>query len=163
MPLLRRLAGSVTERLPAGSRGRRATLTRVVRSAWAATNRGDYEAMRAALHPDVEFVPPSRGEAALGFEPLYKGPDAVTRFVKEWKAGFARFRYEPREIADAGGRSFAVRLGMIAVMRDGGTEVRDEYGVVITLKRGRVIRQENFYEWEAALLALGTRQTRETT
>jgi hypothetical protein len=75
----------------------------------------------------VEFIPPSRSKSGLGFEAVYRGPDAVTRFVREWKSGFARFRYEPREIADAGRRSFAVRLGMIATMRDADTGVRDEY------------------------------------
>jgi ketosteroid isomerase-like protein len=154
VPWLSRLMAAVIERLPAGSRVRRAGLTRVVRTGWAATNRDDYEAMQASFHPDVEFIPPSRGEAGLGFDAVYRGPDAVTRFVRQWKSGFARFRYEPREIADPGGRSFAVRLGMIATMRDADTEVRDEYGTVIRLEGGRIIRQENFYDWDVALRVL---------
>ena len=57
--------------------------------------------------------------------------------MREWKSGFSRFTYEPLEIADAGGDSFAVRLGMIGKLRDADAEVREEYG-----------------DWDAALAAL---------
>ena len=91
-----------------------------------------------SYHPDAEFFSPSwRGGAGLGFDPLYRGPDAVERFVREWKSGFRRFVYEPLEIADAGGDSFAVRLGIIGKLRDADAEVREEYG-----------------DWDAALAAL---------
>jgi ketosteroid isomerase-like protein len=43
---------------------------------------------------------------------------------------------------------------MIGTMHGSDTEVRDEYGTVITLKDGRIIRRENFYEWPVALEAL---------
>lgn len=151
--LIRRMRAATT-RLPAGSRMRRAALTRAVRTGWAATNRDDYEVLRASLHPKVEFVPPGRGTGGLGFDAVYRGPDGVERFVREWKSGFSPFRYEPREIADAGGASFAVRLGMIGTLRGADTEVREEYGTVITLKDGLVFRQENFRDWNSALAVL---------
>ena len=115
--------------------------------------------MQAALHPDVEFVPPDRGQAGLGFDAVYRGPDGVARFVREWKSGFRRFRYEPREIADAGGERFAVRLGMIGTLRGADAEVREEYGTVITLEDGLVRRQENFRDWETALATLAGNTT----
>jgi ketosteroid isomerase-like protein len=153
-PWLRHRITAAIERAPAGSPMRRAALTRSVRGGYAAVNRDDYEAWQAALHPEVEFFPPGKGEGGLGFDPVYRGPEGVTRFVKQWKSGFSRFRYEPREIADAGGSSFAVRLDMIGTMHGSDTEVRDEYGTVITLEDGRIIRQENFYDWSAALATL---------
>ncbi len=158
-PWFSRRMRAATGRLPAGSRLRRAALTRAVRTGYAATNRDDYAAMRASLHVDVEFFPPDRGQAGLGFDAVYRGPDGVERFVREWKSGFRRFMYEPREIADAGGASFAVRLGMIGTLRGADTEVRDEYGIVITLKEGQVFRQENFRDWSTALTALTTART----
>lgn len=156
LPSLGRRLRAATARLAAGSRLRRAALTRAVRTAYAATNRDDYEVMQASLHPDVEFIPPERGQAGLGFDPVYRGPEGVARFVKEWKSGFSRFRYEPLEIADAGGVSFAVRLGMIGTLRGAETEVREEYGIVVTLRDGLVYRQENFRNWSDALVALTT-------
>jgi ketosteroid isomerase-like protein len=154
LPGLSRRLRAAAARLPAGSKRRRAALTRAVRVGYAATNRDDFEAMQAALHDDVEFVPPMRGRGGLGFDPVYRGPDGVTRFVREWKSGFSRFRYEPREIADAGGDRFAVRLDMIGTLRGADTEVHDEYGTVVTFKDGQVIRQENFQDWHSALDAL---------
>jgi ketosteroid isomerase-like protein len=160
-PWLRHRITAAIERAPAGSPMRKAALTRSVRSGYAAINRDDYEAIRAALHPDVELYPPGKGRGGIGFDPVYRGPDGVTRFVKQWKSGFSRFRYEPREIVDPGGSSFAVRIGMIGTMHGSDTEVRDEYGTVVDLKDGRVIRQENFYEWSAALETLVGRQPSE--
>jgi ketosteroid isomerase-like protein len=153
-PWLRRRLSQRIERAPAGSPLRKAALARVVRSAYAAVNRDDYEAMRAPLDSEVEFYPPGRGRAGIGFDPVYRGPSGVTKFVKQWKSGFSRFRYEPREIADAGGPSFAIRLGMVGTMHGSDTELSEEYGTVLTLRGGRIIRQENFYDWSAALKAL---------
>jgi hypothetical protein len=110
--------------------------------------------MVTSFHPDVELIPPGRGRAGIGFEAVYRGREGVRRFVQQWKSGFKQFRYEPREIADPGGAHFAVRVGMIGTPRGSDTEVRDEYGVIFTLKDGLVIRQENFYEWDEALAAL---------
>jgi ketosteroid isomerase-like protein len=154
LPWLSRRLRAFVFRRPAGSPLRRSALTRAARTGWAATNRDDYRTLQAAYHPDAEFFPPSRGRGGLGFDPVYRGPDGVERFVREWKSGFSRFTYEPREIADAGGDSFAVRLGMIRKLRDTDAEVREEYGVVITVQDGQVFRQENFRDWDAALAAL---------
>jgi ketosteroid isomerase-like protein len=141
-------------RRQAGAPMRRAALTRAVRVGWAAVNRGDYAMTQASYHPDVEFHPPSLGREAIDFDPVYRGPDGVVRFIQQWKSGFERFVYEPREIADAGGERFAVRLGMIVSMPGSTVEIRDEYGTVITLRDGLVFRQYNFTDWETARAAL---------
>jgi ketosteroid isomerase-like protein len=148
----RRLRAGLSK-APVGSKRRRAALTRAVRTGYAATNRDDYAVMRASVHPEGEFYPPSHGDAALGFDPVYRGPEGFVAFVQQWKSGFSAFTYEPREIADAGER-FAVRLGMVGLLRGSDAEVREEYGTVITLKGGQVFRQENFRDWDAALDAL---------
>ena len=137
-----------------GSRMRRAALTRAVRVGWAATNRDDYAGLRLAYADDAEFYPPSLGHDALGFDPVYRGPEGVERFTVLWKSGFERFVYEPREIADAGGDRFGVRLGMIATMPGSDVEIREEYGAVLTLRDGLVVRHDNFRDWDAALAAL---------
>jgi ketosteroid isomerase-like protein len=153
-PWLRRRLTALLERAPAGSSLRRAALTRAVRTGYAAVNRDDYEVAEASLHPEIEFIPPGEGRAGIGFDAVYRGPDGVTRFTKQWKSGFTRFRYEPREIADAGGPRFAVRLGLLGTMRGSGAEVRDEYGTLVTLSGGLVLRQRNYFDWEEALEAL---------
>jgi ketosteroid isomerase-like protein len=141
-------------RMPAGSRLRTAALTSSVRTYFAANNRNDYEVMLAGVHPDVELIPPGRGRGGLGFAEVYRGADGMREFMEQWKAGFSEFRYEPREIADPGGASFATRVGMIGRFADSGGEVRDEYGGVSTIEDGLLRRAENFYSWDDALEAL---------
>jgi ketosteroid isomerase-like protein len=147
--MLRRL-----EREPAGSSLRRSVLTRALRVSFAANNRRDYVAMASSFHPDIEFVPPGRGESGLDFDPVYRGPDGVQRFVEQWKSGFGEFRYEPREIADAGGRRFAARIGLIGTVGESGAEVADEYGSVYTSEDGLLRRIVNHFDWEDALADL---------
>ena len=151
--LTRRLTGLVF-RQPAGSRLRRVALTQAVRRNNAANNRGDYRAMLATYHPDIEFIPPGHGEAADGFEGLYRGHEGVRQFILEWKAGFGRHTYTPREIADAGGNSFAFRFALAGTIGDTNIEVPGELGVVNTVEDGLLVRQEFFSEWDDALAAL---------
>jgi SnoaL-like domain len=151
--LRRRLVSRAMER-PAGSDLRRKLLTRGVRVAAAANNRDDYNSMLVAYHPDVELVPPEGGESAIGLDRLYRGHEGVRRFFETWKSGFGRHRYEVREVADAGGRHFAVRFGLAGTIGDSDTEIVSELANVNTLKHGLVVKQENFRSWEAALDAL---------
>ena len=155
VPALSRSLARRVMRMPAGSRLRTAALTSSVRTYFAANNRNDYDVMLAGVHPDVEVIPPGRGRSGLGFAEMYRGPDGMREFIEQWKAGFSEFRYEPREIADPGGASFAVRIGMIGTFAGSGGEVRDEYGGVSTIEDGLLRRSEAFYEWEEALRALG--------
>jgi hypothetical protein len=160
------LAPWVTRRLmtfvlgrPAGSRLRRIALTQAVRRNLAANNREDYRAVFATYDPQIEFIPPGRGEAADGFDALYRGHDGVRQFILQWKAGFGRHTYAPCEIADPGGEEFALRFTLSGTIGDTDTEVVDELAVINTLDRGRVIRQEYFFEWPDALAALAHETT----
>jgi ketosteroid isomerase-like protein len=152
-PVVTRQVAKLLMRRPAGSRLRTDALTRSVCASFAANNRGEYDVLLMSVHPDSELIPPGRGKSGLGFEPVYRGPEGMLAFLRQWKAGFHEFRYEPREIADPGGSRFAVRVGMIGTLT-AGSEIRDEYGIVYTMRDGLVGRMENFYDWEAALAAL---------
>jgi SnoaL-like domain len=110
--------------------------------------------MLAIYHPEVELIPPSKGESILGFDPVYRGHQGVRRFFEQWKSGFGRHRYDAREIADAGGDRFAIRFGLSGTIGETEAEVQEEYANVNTLEGGLLIRQENFYEWRGALAAL---------
>jgi hypothetical protein len=154
VPWFSRRLSRLAARQPAGSRLRRALLTRAVQVGVAANNRGDYEAMLANYHPEVELIPPSKGQSMLGFDPVYRGHEGVRRFFEQWKSGFGRHTYEAQEIADAGGDRFAIRFGLSGTIGDTEAEVHEEYGNVNTLEGGLLVRQENFYEWRDALSAL---------
>ena len=139
---------------PAGSELRRKLLTRGVRLSAAANNRRDYDSMLVSYHPDVELIPPAPDESAMGFEPVYHGHEGVRRFLEAWKSGFGDHHYEMREIADAGGRHFAVRFGLRARIGESQTEVTSELGNVNTIDDGLLTRQEHFRTWRETLDAL---------
>lgn len=151
--LRRRMARRAMDQ-PAGSELRRRLLTRGVRLSAAANNRGDYDSMLVSYHPDVELIPPAPDESAMGFDPVYHGHTGVRRFLEAWKSGFGAHRYEMREIADAGGRHFAIRFGLRATIADSSTEVTGELGNVNTIEDGLLIRQEHFRSWPETLDAL---------
>jgi SnoaL-like domain len=153
-PWLTRRLTALVLRQPAGSRLRKAALTQAVRRNNAANNRGDYRAMLATYHPDIEFSPPMRGRAGDGFDAVYRGHAGVIEFITEWKSGFGRHTYTPREIADAGGNSFALRFGLAGTIRDTDVEVPGELAVVNTLENGLLVRQVFFTAWSEALAAL---------
>ena len=140
--------------LPAGAPMRRRLLTQNFRVAMAAVNRGDYDSPAAGMHPEYVLQPPGKGQSGLDFEPEYHGPEGFKRFITQWKSGFDYFRYEPREIADAGGAHFAFKVGVFGRFAGSGTELEDEWATIYTLKDGMVYRAVNEYEWENALATL---------
>ena len=91
---------------------------------------------------------------SFDFDPEYHGPEGFKRFVTQWKSGFDYFRYEPREIADAGGAHFAFKVGVFGRFAGSGTELEDEWATVYTMKDGLTYRMVNEYEWETALATL---------
>jgi hypothetical protein len=151
-----RLARRAME-LPAGAPLRRRLLTQGFRVGMAATNRGDYESSAVSIHPEAVLVPPGKGMGGLDFDPEYHGPEGYKRFVTQWRSGFDYFRYEPREIADAGGAHFAFKVGVFGSFAGSGTELEDEWAVVQTLKDGLLYRMQNEYEWKNALAILEER------
>jgi SnoaL-like protein len=140
--------------LPAGAPMRRRLLTQNVRVGMAAMNRADYDSAVSGVHPEAVLQPPGKGQGGLDFEPEYHGPEGARRFVVQWKSGFDYFRYEPREIADAGGAHFALKVGVFGRFAGSGTELADEWATVYTLKDGMAYRMQNEYEWENALATL---------
>jgi hypothetical protein len=143
--------------LPAGAPMRRRVLTQSFRVGFAAVNRGDYESANAQMHPEGVLQPPGKGMGGLDFDPEYHGPEGAKRFITQWRASFDYFRYEPREIADAGGAHFAFKVGVFGRFAGGGTELADEWASVYTLKDGLAVRIQNEYEWENALAILEER------
>ena len=158
---IRLAAPGMTKRLgrrlmeqPAGAPLRRRVLTQSFRVGMAAVNRGDYDSAGFAIHPEGVLQPPGKGQGGLDFDPEYHGPEGFKRFVTQWKSGFDYFRYEPREIADAGGAHFAFKVGVFGRFAGSGTELADEWATVYTLKDGLTYRMVNEYEWETALATL---------
>ena len=149
------LVAATLRAFPAGSRIRKAALTRALRAGFAAIGRGDYELWRLGYDPDVEFHLGRLGWQALGLPEVSRGVDNLWDFLGFMREAFGDLRFEPREIVDAGASSFACRVDFVGVGRDSGVETRQETWYVFFVERGRIVRQHSFPTESEALELLG--------
>jgi hypothetical protein len=139
---------------PAGSRARRALITRLIRVGFAANSRLDYKAMCAFYDPAVE-IRLTGGGTRIDLDPVYWGHEGLRKVNDDWKAGFDEFRFEPREAIDPGGDRFGVLVESRG--QTSGIVTRELNGFVIVLRGGLAMRQDFYWEGEAAVEALRTR------
>ena len=152
-PRAARVLGRFFARRPAGSRTRRALITRVIRIGFAANNRRDYDALLPFYEPGVEFRLIG-GATRMDLDPVYWGHEGLRTVNENWRAGFEQFRFEPREVIDPGGERFGVLVDMHAETR--GMATRQLTGFVLILRDGLAMRQDFYWDWEEAVEALGT-------
>jgi ketosteroid isomerase-like protein len=140
-------------RLPPRSRLRQASVRRAAQLGFESMNRDDVEAALALYHPEVELIVPPE-LVGLGLDPLYRGREERFRFQRRWNAEWGEFRYEPEEIIDLGDR-----LLMVGRIRGTGLSSRvavgNEWGLLVTISAGRVIREQVFVDRAEALEAAG--------
>jgi ketosteroid isomerase-like protein len=120
----------------------------VVRAAFDAWNNGDMEALAEHYRPDtVTWSPEGWPEPGP-----FCGRDAVMRQFEELKATFDFEALEPMSFRDSGDR-VVVRWIWRASGR--GPELRQEMSSVYTLRDGKILATEFFWEYTKALEAVG--------
>lgn len=120
-----------------------------MREAFSAFNRGDYEAVVAVMHPDVEWVP------YLGAlqSSIYRGRRALVELWTDVNESFGGgFRIEPLELVDCGEKIVAV-VEAHGTGSSSGAELEQRWAQVATLREGLIIRVEPFPTRESALEA----------
>jgi ketosteroid isomerase-like protein len=151
--LVRAINRAILRRRP-GSRLRRAALTRSVRRSFAAGNRHDWEVQLPVLRTDVEMrLTPDVERLVPGLEPVYRGHEGYLKAQEEWHAAFEDFRFDPREIVDAGDR-VAVLSEIGGRGRGSGIELTQEQGLVYEFEQGMVARMHVFWTWEETVAKL---------
>src|SRR5215211_3062102 len=138
--LFRRLNAAVL-RLPLSSRLRSTLIARALSSGLAAGTRLDYERLLAGCAPDYEIHVDYPGWAAIDMERVYYGTDGLRQLVEDLRSGFREVRWEPRELLDAGGSCFAVRLDSVGVGHGSGAETRQEQWHVYLAEHGLIRSQ----------------------
>jgi uncharacterized protein len=123
----------------------------VVRAAYAAFDRGDFEAVRALLHPDVEWQP------YLGVVEgsVHRGRDAIMKMWKSLQESFGgTFEVDVLELIDRGERVVVV-VDARARGSGSGAEVRQSWAQVATIRDGLIVHVEPYPDRDAALEAAG--------
>jgi ketosteroid isomerase-like protein len=140
-------------RLPAGSRLRKALLSRALQGGNAAGNRGDYDRQFLLYAPDVEIHIDARWWA-VDVDPVYRGVGGGQRMLAVLMEAFPKLRWELREVIDPGGGRFACRLDFVGVGRGSEVETRQEQWHAFLTERGLVVRHHVVSTEEEALAAL---------
>jgi ketosteroid isomerase-like protein len=152
-PSAARVIGRILARRPAGSRIRRALITRVIRVGFAANNRLDYDAMFVFYEPDVE-VRLMGGGTRIDLDPVYWGYEGLRKVNQDWRAGFEQFQFEPSEGIDPGGDRFGLLVDSHS--QTSGMVTHQRSGFVFILRDGRAMRVDFYWDWEEAVEALVT-------
>jgi hypothetical protein len=150
--LYRLLAGGFT-RLSPRSRLRRVMLAGLMARVYAAANRRDFQVVllgwdpRSEYRPAAELMPPD-------LEPVFRGHEGYLRLWRYWLDAFEDIRWDPDEMLDLGGQ-ILVTTRQRGRGSGSGVSVEEPVFQLFTLRRGLVIRQEDFLDRSAALAAVG--------
>ncbi|MBN1527588.1 MAG: nuclear transport factor 2 family protein [Thermoleophilaceae bacterium] len=122
----------------------------VVRTLYDAFNSGDWDQALGLMGPDIEWETDPRHPRAG----VYRGPDAVRRFVEDLETPFEATVYEPERIFSAGDH---VVVFVTIRRRPAGSsaEVEVQIGELWTLRDGVIVRGQGFGQREKALAAVG--------
>jgi ketosteroid isomerase-like protein len=152
-PALSRVLADVFTRLSPRSRLRRLIVTRRVQQAYAAANRRDYDSVLVGWDPSSEYRP-SRDLMPPDLEPVFHGRDGYLQLSRYWRDAFDDIRWDPEEILDLG-----PKLLVTAQQRGhglgSGLAVSESVFQLFTLRRGLVLRQDDFLDRSEALEAAG--------
>ena len=154
-PVLFRGLAAAWSRLPARSRLRQGLTARFIRQGCEAANRRDFEVLLLSYEPNFEmrfddgavggFLPPD----LVGVQSGHHG------FVRAWEAaieGFHDLRIEHEEVLDFGDRLLAAGR-MTGHGTSSGIAVDEPLFQLFTLRRGLVMRQEDFVDRDRAFAA----------
>ena len=116
-----------------------------------AWNRGDREAWLALWDEKAEFYPL---RAQLEGE-SYSGHDGLRRFLAEMTQDFEEVRFEVGETRDAGEQMVVGSGRFLARGRASGVDLNVPLGVLMRLRRGKIVYLRFFSEPADALEAAG--------
>jgi uncharacterized protein len=112
--------------------------------------RGDVDAVFRSFDPEVEFRPPPESPE---FD-TYHGHDGLNRAFSRWLGAWESIRFDEPDYVDAGDRVLAAHHQW-GRSKGKGVEVRLDVFNVFTVRGGKIVRYEMFYERAEALRAAG--------
>ena len=129
----------------------------VVRKGYEAFARGDLGMTARFWAPEIEW----RTNSGVPFEGMYRGVAQVRRAIEDWVDMFDEFTTAVEELIDAGERVIACHR-MRGKGKESGVEVDYLLVQVITLRRGRQVRIDDYPTRAEALEAVGLSEAQVT-
>jgi uncharacterized protein len=126
----------------------------IVRKGYEAWNRGDLDHIRRVTDDSFEWREASEVPGAG----TRRGRAEFDRYLHSFQHFWRQFEFEPLEIRDAGERVLAVVVERARSARSD-VEVSQLFMHVWTLREGKAVRLEGFYDEAAALEAAGLSRT----
>ncbi len=123
----------------------------VIRRAYGLWNSGDWDRFLGLVHPDCVFT---TSGAFPGFDPVYRGPEGMARFLDTMLEAWEAFEIVPTEILDRGDYVIA-ELQFVGTGRISGVEVTVEFHHVCHLRDGLLDRLVSHPDRVEALEAAG--------
>jgi ketosteroid isomerase-like protein len=142
-------------KLPPGSRLRQATMWRAVQLGLEAYRRRDLDAVVIGCHSEFEYRPGREWVEAGLVEPCYRGLEGFRKHIATVDEVWGGENYvTPVELIDTGER-LVVLADVPMRAQASGVPLTEAFALVLTLKDGRVIRQDEYYDHTEALEAVG--------
>jgi ketosteroid isomerase-like protein len=122
--------------------------------------RREHEAVFAFYDPDIEWD--ATYIRSRGFDDLagvYHGHEGVRTYWRRWLQAWKDLEFEVEDVLDAGDEVVALIRNQRQWGRHSGIPVEmPPYGLVFTIRAGKVVRWRNFSDQESALEAAGLRE-----
>jgi hypothetical protein len=142
------------DQLPPTSRVRQTVLRRAGRLGIEAFNRHDFDVARVGHHTDCEYLPPREMIEAGLVKSYYRGLAGYRELMSDWSHA-GDLHLDDAELIDLGDRW--VLLGALSLRwhRRAGTPFSRTWASVLTLKSGRPIREQYYWNDAEAYQAAG--------
>ena len=122
-----------------------------------AYNRRDLDAVVIACHPEFEWCPDRSWVEAGLMEPCYRGAEGYRKYVATTAEVFAgEVHVKPLELIDLGERIVVLADAPMRAQASG-VALTEAWALVSTLKDGRVVRHQEYFDHAEALEAVGLR------
>jgi hypothetical protein len=158
-PGLMHFSASIITRLPESWALRRRMVVYWVVRSYEIVNRRDFELALAAQDPEIVICwaadPNGRVPGDLVGE--FHGYEGFRRTWEAWLEPFDDLRLEPEEVIDLGGVRLFVTMRAVGTGSGSGILAAERGFTLFTFRKGKVLRQELFFDQEQAEAAAGLR------
>jgi ketosteroid isomerase-like protein len=124
----------------------------VVRASWAGWNAEGLDGLSVHWAPDIDWRAIEGAPDDVG---VMAGRDAVRAYIADWDEMFADLRIDVMEVIDAGGETVVSVQRASGVAKGSGVPAEIVYGVVYTVRDGKIVRGREYATREQAVAAAG--------